>query len=64
MPEVTEKVLSQTRQAYANIYIPKIEIGASYFKANSEGLLYHSDPEKSWTKKILPELHPVWLTPA
>jgi HAD superfamily phosphoserine phosphatase-like hydrolase len=56
MPKVTEEVLQETRKAFANIYIPKIEIGASYFKAKREGLLHHSDPGKSWTKKILPEL--------
>jgi HAD superfamily phosphoserine phosphatase-like hydrolase len=56
MPEISEEFLGETRKAYANIYIPKIEIGASYFKAKREGLLYHSDPARTWTKKIIPEL--------
>src|ERR1700728_2205201 len=56
MPDVIEQSLSQTRQAYAKFYIPKIELGASYFKAKAEGLLHHIDPGKTWAKKILPEL--------
>jgi len=56
MVEVKTVTVGETRQATANIYVPRIELGTGFFAAKREGLLYHSDPKKTWQRKILPEL--------
>jgi HAD superfamily phosphoserine phosphatase-like hydrolase len=59
MAEVKAVSVGETRQATAKIYVPKIELGTAFFSAKREGLYYHSDPRKTWQRKILPELNRV-----
>jgi phosphoserine phosphatase len=55
MIDIIEARIGQTRQAYATIYIPKIQIGLRDV-TKEKSLLYHRDSEKTWKNKIAPEL--------
>jgi phosphoserine phosphatase len=59
MIDIIDESIGQTRQAYATIYIPRIEIGQSYVATKKTGLLHHRDLEKTWRTKIAPELERV-----
>jgi HAD superfamily phosphoserine phosphatase-like hydrolase len=54
--EVRVETLAQTRQPTAKIYLPKIQMGKGAIAPKQEGLIYHRDPQKSWTTLIEPEL--------
>ncbi|MFZ0847157.1 MAG: hypothetical protein WAM62_15330, partial [Pseudolabrys sp.] len=57
--EVREESQGQTRQPVVNVYLPKIQIGKAAISTKREGLVYHRDPTKSWSRFIEPELRSV-----